>query len=73
MLQYEDIVEAPLGKLKDAADDWSEMATNLDKLATQASDGMKAKANKASWEGLNAGVTREFIGKTAAGDQGRVK
>lgn len=34
---------------------------------------MKAKANKASWEGLNAGVTREFIGKTAAGDQGRVK
>ncbi|MEU2576224.1 hypothetical protein ACIP3B_25585 [Streptomyces anulatus] len=65
MLQYEDIVEAPLGKLKAAADDWSEMATNLDKLATQASDGMKAKANKASWEGLNAGVTREFIGKTA--------
>ncbi|MER7553586.1 hypothetical protein G3I43_33670 [Streptomyces anulatus] len=65
MLSYEDIVEAPLGKLKAAADDWSEMATNLDKLATQASDGMKAKANKASWEGLNAGVTREFIGKTA--------
>ncbi|MGW5984974.1 hypothetical protein ACWFRT_31135 [Streptomyces anulatus] len=65
MLQYEDIVEAPLEKLKAAADDWSEMATNLDKLATQASDGMKAKANKASWEGLNAGVTREFIGKTA--------
>ncbi|MBQ1108043.1 MULTISPECIES: hypothetical protein [unclassified Streptomyces] len=65
MLHYEDIVEAPLAKLKAAADDWSEMATNLDKLATQASDGMKAKANKASWEGLNAGVTREFIGKTA--------
>ncbi|MET9701788.1 hypothetical protein [Streptomyces griseus] len=65
MLNYEDIVEAPLGKLKAAADDWSEMAANLDRLATQASDGMKAKANKASWEGLNAGVTREFIGKTA--------
>lgn len=65
MLNYEDIVEAPLGKLKAAADDWSEMATNLDKLATQASDGMKAKAGKANWEGLNAGVTREFIGKTA--------
>lgn len=65
MLTYEDIVEAPLGKLKAAADDWSEMATNLDRLATQASDGMKAKAGKANWEGLNAGVTREFIGKTA--------
>ncbi|MGW6287190.1 hypothetical protein [Streptomyces sp. NPDC055107] len=65
MLTYEDIVEAPLAKLKAAADDWSEMATNLDRLATQASDGMKAKAGKANWEGLNAGVTREFIGKTA--------
>lgn len=65
MLSYEDIVEAPLGKLKAAADDWSDMATNLHKLATQASDGMKAKANKANWEGLNAGVTKAFVGKTA--------
>ncbi|MEU0101146.1 hypothetical protein [Streptomyces sp. NPDC006267] len=65
MLSYEDIIEAPLGKLKAAADDWSEMAANLEKLATEASDGMKAKASRASWEGLNAGVTREFIGKTA--------
>ncbi|MFE2206399.1 hypothetical protein [Streptomyces rubiginosohelvolus] len=64
MLSYEDIVEAPLGKLKAAADDWSEMATKLDRLADHASDGMKAKANKASWEGLNAGVTKAFVGKT---------
>ncbi|WP_254403245.1 hypothetical protein [Streptomyces anulatus] len=27
---------------------------------------MKAKAGKARWEGVNAGVTKEFIGKTAA-------
>ncbi len=64
MLSYEDIVEAPLGKLKAAADDWSEMATKLNRLADHASDGMKAKADKASWEGLNAGVTRAFVGKT---------
>ncbi|APS21301.1 hypothetical protein TK78_21990 [Streptomyces sp. Tue 6075] len=64
MLSYEDIVEAPLGKLKAAADDWSEMATKLDRLADHASDGMKAKADKASWEGVNAGVTRAFVGKT---------
>ncbi|MCC8478173.1 hypothetical protein LMJ41_09775 [Streptomyces globisporus] len=64
MLSYEDIVEAPLGKLKAAADDWSEMATKLDRLADHASDGMKAKANKASWEGVNAGVTKAFVGKT---------
>ncbi|MFI1221726.1 MULTISPECIES: hypothetical protein [unclassified Streptomyces] len=44
MLSYEDIVEAPLGKLKAAADDWSEVAANLDKLADQAADGMKEKA-----------------------------
>ncbi|MEU6382427.1 hypothetical protein ABZ847_02585 [Streptomyces bauhiniae] len=64
MLKYEDIIDAPLGKLKAAVDDWSEMAGKLDKLATDASDGMKAKADKADWEGVNAGVTKAFIGKT---------
>ncbi|WP_432150529.1 hypothetical protein [Streptomyces sp. bgisy029] len=65
MLSYRDIVDAPVGKLKAAADDWSEMAQKLEKLATQAADGMKTKADKADWEGLNAGVTKAFIGKTA--------
>ncbi len=64
MLSYEDTVEASLGKLKAAADDWSDMATKLDRLADHASDGMKVKANKANWEGLNAGVTKAFVGKT---------
>ncbi|WP_327268005.1 hypothetical protein OG233_06525 [Streptomyces sp. NBC_01218] len=65
MLKYEDIVDAPVAKLKAAADDWSEMAGKLDKLATDAADGMKAKADGATWEGVNAGVTKSFIGKTA--------
>ncbi|MFJ9635795.1 hypothetical protein [Streptomyces sp. NPDC101178] len=65
MLSYRDIVDAPVGKLKAAADDWSEMAQKLEKLATQAADGMRTKADKADWEGLNAGVTKAFIGKTA--------
>ncbi|MEV7272565.1 DUF6571 family protein [Streptomyces bacillaris] len=65
MLTYADIVDAPLGKLKAAADDWSEMAQKLEKLASRATGGMKAKADKASWEGLNAGVTKAFIGRTA--------
>lgn len=65
MLKYEDIIDAPVTKLKAAVDDWSEMAKKLDTLATDATDGMKAKADKASWEGVNAGVTRAFIGKTA--------
>ncbi|MEW2131369.1 hypothetical protein [Streptomyces sp. NPDC005435] len=64
MLKYEDIIHAPVAKLKAAADDWSEMAGKLDKLATDAADGMKAKADRAAWEGVNAGVTKAFIGKT---------
>ncbi|MFI0235115.1 hypothetical protein [Streptomyces sp. NPDC016845] len=64
MLKYEDIIDAPVAKLKAAADDWSEMAGKLDKLATEAGDGMKAKADGAAWEGVNAGVTKAFIGKT---------
>ncbi|QYX77184.1 hypothetical protein [Streptomyces akebiae] len=65
MLKYEDIIDAPVAKLKAAVDDWSEMAKKLDTLATDATDGMKAKADRAEWEGVNAGVTRAFIGKTA--------
>ncbi|MGW2116942.1 hypothetical protein [Streptomyces zhihengii] len=65
MLKYEDIVNAPLGKLKTAADDWSEMSVKLEKLAEDAADGMKARADKAVWEGVNAGVTKEFVAKTA--------
>ncbi|MFF8953256.1 hypothetical protein ACF09I_31285 [Streptomyces sp. NPDC014940] len=64
MLKYEDIIDAPVAKLKAAVDDWSEMAGKLDKLATDAADGMKAKADRAAWEGVNAGVTKAFIGKT---------
>ncbi|MFF1459902.1 hypothetical protein [Streptomyces sp. NPDC058330] len=65
MLKYEDIVDAPVAKLKTAADDWADMVTKLDLLADDARDGMKVKADKAEWEGVNAGVTRGFIGKTA--------
>ncbi|MET8436343.1 hypothetical protein ABZV61_26895 [Streptomyces sp900116325] len=65
MLTFEDIVDAPVAKLKAAADDWSEMVTKLDRLAEDANDGMKAKAGKAEWQGVNAGVTKGFISKTA--------
>ncbi|MEV8423715.1 hypothetical protein [Streptomyces niveus] len=65
MLTYEDIINAPVAKLKAAADDWKEMTARLDRLAPEAWDGMRAKADKAAWEGVNAGVTKEFIAKTA--------
>ncbi|WP_030218522.1 DUF6571 family protein [Streptomyces bikiniensis] len=65
MLTFEDVVNAPVVKLKQAADDWSEMAAKLKKLATDARDGMKAKTDKAQWQGVNSDVTRPFIAKTA--------
>ncbi|MEW2635870.1 hypothetical protein AB0903_30595 [Streptomyces sp. NPDC048389] len=65
MLKYEDVVDAPVTKFKEAADDWSEMLTKLEKLADEARRGMKAKSDKADWRGLNAGVTKPFITKTA--------
>lgn len=65
MLKFEDIVDAPVGKLQAAVDDWADMVTKLDRLAEDARNGMKAKADKADWEGVNAAVSKGFIGKTA--------
>ncbi|MGY3849997.1 DUF6571 family protein [Streptomyces hydrogenans] len=65
MLTFEDVVNAPVAKLKQAADDWSEMATKLKTLATDAREGMKAKTDKAQWQGVNSDVTRPFVAKTA--------
>ncbi|WP_405675986.1 hypothetical protein OG292_13335 [Streptomyces sp. NBC_01511] len=65
MLTYEDIINAPVAKLKAAADKWEAMKAMLDGLAEDAQDGMKAAANRAAWQGVNAGVTKEFIAKTA--------
>ncbi|MFF7811522.1 hypothetical protein ACFZCF_06350 [Streptomyces sp. NPDC007945] len=64
MLTFDDVVNAPVAKLKEAADDWSEMAAKLKTLAADARDGMKAKTDKAQWQGVNSDVTRPFIDKT---------
>ncbi|CAM5249694.1 hypothetical protein SCALM49S_00654 [Streptomyces californicus] len=66
MLTFDDVMNAPVSRLRNAADDWDTMAARLEKLAEEARTGMKAKAEKARWEGVNAGVTKEFIGKTAS-------
>lgn len=65
MLTYDDIINAPVAKLKAAADGWTKMTARLDRLVPEAWDGMKGRADKAAWEGVNAGVTKEFIAKTA--------
>ncbi|MFD3547416.1 hypothetical protein ACFWUW_17755 [Streptomyces sp. NPDC058655] len=65
MLTYENVINAPVDKLQTAATDWQAMAGKLDEMARAARDGMKAKADKAQWSGVTAGVAREFVAKTA--------
>ncbi|MET9959103.1 hypothetical protein ABZ128_08455 [Streptomyces sp. NPDC006326] len=65
MLTYENVMNAPLGKLQTAIGDWAAMVKKLDELAEAARNGMKAKADKAEWNGVTAGVARSFIDKTA--------
>ncbi|MFJ4522902.1 hypothetical protein ACIP4Y_18435 [Streptomyces sp. NPDC088810] len=50
----------------EAVSDWEQMTKKLADLKKDAEDNLKAKADKATWAGLNATVSREFIAKTAA-------
>ncbi|MFG2878256.1 hypothetical protein ACGFYU_25155 [Streptomyces sp. NPDC048337] len=65
MLTYENVMHAPLDKLQTAVTDWKAMADKLDEMAEAARNGMKAKADKAEWSGVTAGVGRAFVDKTA--------
>ncbi|MFE2166903.1 hypothetical protein ACFXB3_17835 [Streptomyces sp. NPDC059447] len=65
MLTYENVMHAPLDKLQTAATDWKAMADKLDEMAEAARNGMKAKSDKAEWNGVTAGVGRAFVDKTA--------
>ncbi|MCF3182063.1 hypothetical protein IPZ70_19250 [Streptomyces polychromogenes] len=65
MLTYENVLNAPVGKLAAAVRDWQAMAVKLEELAEAARNGMKAKADKAEWSGVTAGVARPFVVKTA--------
>ncbi|MFB6714518.1 hypothetical protein [Streptomyces sp. NPDC056358] len=63
-MNYTELMEVDLGKLGTAVSDWKRVAGEMQRLGGEARDGMKAKADKARWEGVNAGVTRDFVGKT---------
>uniref|UniRef100_UPI0013E9616F hypothetical protein n=1 Tax=Streptomyces roseicoloratus TaxID=2508722 RepID=UPI0013E9616F len=65
MLTFENVYQAPLDKMKAAADRWSEMKGKLDALAEDARRTMAAKARAEDWRGVNAEVTKPFIDKTA--------
>ncbi|WJV45816.1 hypothetical protein [Streptomyces flavofungini] len=51
--------------LDDAVDDWSTLVNRLEKWERDASKGLQGAANRANWAGVNATVSKEFIGKTA--------
>lgn len=57
---------ANFSTINEAVTDWSTLVRNLEDLQKQAEQGLHQAANKANWAGVNAQVTKEFIGKTAA-------
>ncbi|MEU8435136.1 hypothetical protein AB0F18_19865 [Streptomyces sp. NPDC029216] len=63
-MNYDQLMQADLAKLGAAVADWKRMAGDLQRLGGDARDGMKSQAGKARWEGVNAGVTRQFVDKT---------
>ncbi|MFF0159546.1 hypothetical protein ACFYRY_18720 [Streptomyces sp. NPDC005263] len=51
--------------LDEAVTDWSTLVKHLEQLKKDAENELHQAANKADWAGVNATVTKEFIGKTA--------
>ncbi|MGW3314372.1 hypothetical protein [Streptomyces fungicidicus] len=62
---YSDLMALDLAKLGTAASDWVTMAGALAELAIDVRDGLTKKSDGARWKGVNAGVTKEFVRKTA--------
>ncbi|MFD5105832.1 DUF6571 family protein [Streptomyces cinereoruber] len=64
MPTFEQLLNAKLAPLDTATTQWEEMIGKLKTLKTQAS-AMKSKADKSTWRGENASITKEFVTKTA--------
>lgn len=64
-MDLEALRSANFSLLDDAITDWTKMVDNLDRMESAADKGLKTAANKANWAGVNATVSKEFIGKTA--------
>ncbi|MEV7793801.1 DUF6571 family protein [Streptomyces sp. NPDC087512] len=63
-ITYRDLMQVGLDSLGTAVSDWKKAVDNLKQLETDARDGLKKKSDKARWEGVNAGVTRQFVDRT---------
>ncbi|WP_406000549.1 hypothetical protein [Streptomyces sp. NBC_00829] len=65
MPTFDQVLHVRLGSLNEAVSDWGSTYDKLTTLQEKAENGLQAKADKADWQGENAGVTRPFVKKTA--------
>ncbi|WP_329390167.1 hypothetical protein OG625_38420 [Streptomyces sp. NBC_01351] len=63
MPTFEQLLNAKLGPMNTAVTQWTEMISKLTQLKSDAS-AMKSKADKSTWRGENASVTKQFVTKT---------
>ncbi|WP_432249604.1 hypothetical protein ACRAR1_21075 [Streptomyces sanyensis] len=64
-MDLEALRQGSFGRLSQAVAAWKGVADKLEKLEAEARDDLKAKADRANWDGVNATVSRGFITKTA--------
>ncbi|MDL5204131.1 DUF6571 family protein [Streptomyces sp. ALI-76-A] len=64
-MRLDTLLHANFTLLDDAVTDWSTLVNHLEGLKKDAEEGLHQAADKADWAGLNAQVSKEFIGKTA--------
>ncbi|MEU2560090.1 DUF6571 family protein [Streptomyces longispororuber] len=64
-MDYDALRSANFKLLDDAVSGWSSLVDHLERLERDAGVGLRGAANRANWAGVNATVSREFIGKTA--------
>ncbi|MER5494948.1 DUF6571 family protein [Streptomyces sp. NPDC002490] len=64
-MDFDALYNAGFDALDSAVDDWSRLVRNLTSLEKDARNGLQAQANRADWSGINATVSRQFVGKTA--------
>ncbi|MFI2508397.1 hypothetical protein [Streptomyces sp. NPDC018972] len=64
-MELDTLRDADFKLLDDAVEDWSTLVKSLEGLKKDAEDDLRKSANSADWAGVNAKVSKEFIGKTA--------
>ncbi|MZG03688.1 DUF6571 family protein, partial [Streptomyces sp. SID5614] len=65
MPTFEQLLTAGLGPMETAVTQWTEMIGKLKTPLQDDAKAMKSKADKSTWKGENATVTKEFVTKTA--------